>query len=132
MIAASHDPYEARFRHENNGRPHFSTKPVIAWDDDGCALVPDEKTGRLREASSYSNFAGLAPADAPVIGTAPGGGWSAEHRTDNGDTEATPVLAWLVHADGSLTPTIADIDGLTDDPTTASNFVRLHPPTELP
>ena len=131
MIPAT-QPYEARYRHEGNGKQHFSTKPVIAWDDDGAALVPDEKTGRLREASSYSNFAGLAPADAPVIGTAPGGGWYAEHRTDNGDVDSIPVLAWLVRADGSLTPTIADSDGYTDDPTTASNFIRLYQPAEGP
>lgn len=122
--------YEASYRHEKDGRAHFTTKPVIAWGDDGAALVADMKTGRLCDADSWSNFAGLAMADAEVVGVIPGGSWRAEHSTDDGDVESTPVLAWLVHADGSCTPTIADRDGYTDDPTTASNFIRLYEPEE--
>ncbi len=122
--------YEASYRHEGDRGAHFTTKPVIAWGDDGAALVADMKTGRLRDADSWSNFAGLAMADAEVVGVIPGGSWRAEHSTDDGDVESTPVLAWLVHTDGSCTPTIADRDGYTDDPTTASNFVRLYEPEE--
>lgn len=133
MIPATH-PYEARYSHENptGGRPYFTTKPVVAWDEDGAAMVADQKTGRLREASSYSNFAGLAKADAAVVGVVPGGTWRAEFSTDEGGTTSWPVLAWLVRADGECTPVHADRDGCTDDPTTASNIVRLYQPEEDP
>ncbi|MGV9242643.1 hypothetical protein [Streptomyces sp. NPDC003710] len=131
MIPATR-PFDARYRQANGDRTYFTTKPVIAWSDDGTALVPDPKTGRLVDADSYSNFAGLIAADAEVVGVIPGGSWRAEHSTDDGDVESTPVLAWLVHTDGSYTPTIADRDGYTDDPTTASNFVRLYQPEEQP
>ncbi|MDX3235682.1 hypothetical protein PV392_08275 [Streptomyces sp. ME03-5709C] len=130
MIPAPHAPYEASYRHENGGRPYLTSKPVIAWDNDGTALVPDEKTGRLRAADSYSNFAGVAPAKVPAVGILPGGTWRAEFRDDDGGVVSNPVLAWLVHADGSCVPTVADADGYADDPTTASNFVRLFQPEE--
>ncbi|MFE5189211.1 hypothetical protein [Streptomyces sp. NPDC056628] len=129
MIPAT-TAYEASYRHESNGRAHFTSKPVIAWSDDGAALVVDMKTGRLRDADSWNNFAGLREATAAVIGAVPGGSWRAEHSTEEGDIESTPVLAWLVHADGYCTPTVADRDGYTDDPTTASNFVRLYQPED--
>lgn len=131
MIPAT-NLYEARFRHETDGRPNFTTKPVIAWSDDGTALVADVKTGRLRDADSWSNFAGLATVDAPVVGAVPGGTWRAEFSTDEGGLNSWPILAWLVHADGTCAPVHADRDGYADDPTTVSNFVRLYQPEEDP
>ncbi|WP_455359991.1 hypothetical protein [Streptomyces sp. SYSU K21746] len=131
MIPASH-PYEARYRHDGHVRPYVTTKPVIAWGDDGVALVADEKTGRLREASSYSNFSGVAPADAEVVGAVPGGTWRAEFSTDEEGTVSWPVLAWLVRSDGECSPVYADRDGLTDSPLAVGNFVRLYQPEEDP
>jgi len=128
MIPATH-PYEARYRHDNNGKPYTSTKPIIAWDDHGAALVADAKSGRLVDATSYSNFVRVTPADPAVVGVIPGGGWHAEF--DDGDIGSTPVLAWLVSADGSCAPIASDADGSAFDPTEIGNFVRVKAP-EVP
>jgi hypothetical protein len=129
MIPAA-DRYEASYRHENDGRAHFTTKPVIAWGDDGAALVADMKTGRLRDADSWSNFAGLTKADVPLIGAVPGGEWRAETRTDSGDTGSRPILAWTLDAEGTCTPLVADSDGYTEDATGGQGFVRIYHPGE--
>jgi hypothetical protein len=118
--------YDASYRHETDGRPHFTTKPVIAWGDDGAALVADMKTGRLRDADSWSNFAGLRKADVPVVGVIPGEGWRAEAKTDTGDTDSRPILAWTLDAEGACTPLVADSDGYTEDATGGENFIRIH------
>ena len=47
---------------ENDDRPNH-TKPVVAWDDNGAALILDEKLGALRPARDFTNFLhGSAPA----------------------------------------------------------------------
>ncbi|MFF4347560.1 hypothetical protein [Streptomyces sp. NPDC001530] len=117
--------YEASYRHENNGRAHFSAKPVIAWGDDGAAMVADMETGRLRDADTWSNFAGLRKADTPLVGVIPGDGWRAEIRTDAGDTDFRPILAWTLDAEGTCTPLVADSDGYAEDATRGENFTRI-------
>lgn len=130
MIPASH-PYEARYRHAKpDGGSYFITKPVVAWTQDGVAQVADEKTGRLRDADSWSNFAGLVSAKAPVVAAIPGGTWWAEYADDEGDAISWPVLAWLVHSDGECVPVHSDRDGVVDDVTSPGNFVRLYQPEE--
>ena len=129
MIPPTGPAYEARYSHDQpTGRPYFTMKPVVAWDDRGAALVPDEKSGRLVQATSYSNFSGLCPADPPLTAAIPGGGWQAEHQGDDNTTFDVPVVAWTFHSDGSINPVCVDADGITSDPTADSNFVRLHLP----
>ncbi|MFE9121340.1 hypothetical protein [Streptomyces sp. NPDC007172] len=128
MIPAVH-PYEARYRHESGG-PHFyfTTKPVIAWSDEGLALVADETTGRLRKADTYSNFAGLSAGDAKVVATLPGGGWLAEFRQEDGTSTFCRVIGWLVQDDGTCTPGVSCQDGIVENPVESPNFIRLHEP----
>lgn len=130
LIAAPHAPYVARYSQKNNGHPYFSSKPVVAWDAQGIALVADEKAGRLVEANSYANFAGLTPAGSVVAAVLPGGGWHAEF-SQGGITTTDPVLAWQVDADGSTRALISDADGTAFDPSEAENFVRVLPPGGL-
>lgn len=131
MIPAQH-PYQARFKHAmNSGKTRYSHKPVIAWDDDGHALVADESRGCLVMASSYSNFDGVSESRDPVVGVIPGGGWRALYN-DDGKASVDPLIAWLVHPDGSVVPVDTDNDGITSIPTEVSNFVRLLPPGEEP
>jgi hypothetical protein len=128
MIPATH-PYEARYRHGEGDKAYISNKPVIAWDDDGAALVADAKTGRLVEASSYSNFIRVAPTEPAVVGVIPGGDWRAEFEGGE-DSGFAPVLAWLVTADGSCAPVCSDSDGSSFDPTDVGNFVRVANPVQ--
>jgi hypothetical protein len=118
--------YEARYRHGEGDKAYTTSKPVIAWDDHG-ALVADEKTGRLVEASSYTNFIRVAPADPEVVGVIPGGGWHAQFD-DGAESGSAPVLAWLLTADGSCAPVCSDADGSPFDPTEIGNFVRVQAP----
>lgn len=131
MIPAT-EAYTAVFRHENTktpeGRPTYSEQPVIAWDDEGNALVVDEKTGRLRAANSWANFDGVHPGQAPVVAAIPGGGWLVEYSADDGTPVASPLPAWLVRRDGSFDPIDVDRDGVSGDPTETANFLRVHHP----
>ena len=132
MIPAHRPAYVARYRHHNKttDTTHHTTKPVVAWDDDKTALVADEKTGRLVDADSYSNFAGVMEADTPTVATIPGGGWLAEYRDDDGTLWTRAVLAWNAKADGDLTPVCMDPDGLAGEPFGDHGFVRLYHPDE--
>lgn len=122
--------YEASFRYENKGEPYFATKPVIAWSGDGAAMVADSKTGGLVAATYYAEFAGLALAEAPVVAAVPGGGWYAEYEggQDNG---LIPVLAWLIAADGDMTPISSDADGTPYDLTNTTDFSCMKSPDSL-
>jgi hypothetical protein len=125
-------PYEARFRQSHklsDGRVHeyFSTKPVLAWDDDGGPLVAGKQ--RLAPADSYKNFHDVVPAGPPAVTALPGGGWVAEYKDDaNGNTFEFPVVAWAIDTSGDLTPTIVYSDGMSDSATSLDNFVRLYHP----
>lgn len=118
--------YVARFKQTSGDRTWYDEMPVIAWDEDRGALVADEKTGRLRAASSYSNFARVSPASAPIVGAIPGGGWVVEYEEDG--TSTYPVLGWLVHGDGELEPVDVDTAGIPTNPTTVESFKRLYHP----
>ncbi|AEM87055.1 hypothetical protein [Streptomyces violaceusniger] len=132
MIPAT-QPHKAHYKHQTDGpdgkpQVHYSTKPVIAWDGDGAALVADE-SGRLRPAYDWSNFHHVAPAKGPVVAALPGDGWRSEF-TFEGSLHSWPIAAWLVRDDGECEPATVDRDGLITDPTTAGNFTRLFHPDE--
>lgn len=121
MIPAQH-PYEANYKQEENGRTVYRSKPVIAWDDEGQALVVDERSGRLVPADSGRTFTGLSEGGHPVVAAIPGGGWSARYKNQDGTFTVDPLVAWTVRSDGVLTPVDTDTTGLCDDVTTMGNF----------
>ncbi|MFE8962133.1 hypothetical protein [Streptomyces iakyrus] len=135
MIPANRTAYVARYRHRNEATDttYHSTRPVVAWDDDKTALVVDEKTGRLVDADSYSNFAGLMQEQSPqVVAVLPGAGWIAEYRNDDGTVFTFTVVAWSVKDDGDLEPIVVDRDGFASNPTEDDGFVRLYHSDEEP
>ncbi|MFE0201248.1 hypothetical protein ACFWZS_30850 [[Kitasatospora] papulosa] len=127
MIPAQH-PYEANYKHEENGRTVFRSKPVIAWDDEGQALVVDERSGRLVPANNRRTFTGLSEGGHPVVAAVPGGGWGARYKNDDGTFTVDPLVAWTVRSDGTLTPVDTDATGVCDDPTAMGNFDGLIAP----
>ncbi|WP_331736549.1 hypothetical protein OG426_54770 (plasmid) [Streptomyces canus] len=131
MIPAE-QPYEARYKHEKNGKATYTSKPVIAWDDDGQALIVDERTGRLVPASNDGSFLGVSEGQHPVVAAIPGAGWRARYKNPDGTTTTDPLLAWIVRSDGSLTPIDTDLTGLADDVTGVGNFDGLEPPAVQP
>ncbi|WP_051722500.1 hypothetical protein [Streptomyces albus] len=126
--------FAAAYRHEGSAdgktHTHYTSKAVVGWDDDGTPLVVDEKTGRLRDASSWRNYAGVHEGEPAVIAALPGNGWRAEYRNDDGSVHSSPIVAWLVYDDGSVKPADTDGDAYVDFPTTVSNFTRIYHPTE--
>ncbi|MFF3346101.1 hypothetical protein [Streptomyces sp. NPDC002779] len=131
MIPAEHGAFVARYSNKESKTPglRYSTKPVVAWDDMGAAMVLDGRRGCLVRADSYSNFdCVLSATSAPIVGAVAGGGWRAEYSSDDGSTSSTPIVAWNVRADGGLDPIYVDADGLTGDPTDDVNFMRIYLP----
>ncbi|MER7176799.1 hypothetical protein [Streptomyces mesophilus] len=130
MIPAT-EAYIARYKVETEQRTHYETRPVVAWDDAGFALVADTTKGRLVRANKYSNFAGLQlEEEAPVIAALPGGGWTAVFTGDEGSSNTEPVLAWHVFAGGFMKPVVMERGGVPEDPTELGDFVRLVAPGE--
>jgi hypothetical protein len=127
VIPAQH-PYEATYKQEENGRTVYRSKPVIAWDDEGEALVVDERSGRLVPANNGRTFVGLSEGTHPVVAAIPGGGWSARYKNEDGTFNVDPLVAWTVRSNGTLTPLDTDATGWCDDPTTVGNFDGLVAP----
>lgn len=117
---------------ENDDRPNH-TKPVVAWDDNGAALILDEKLGALRPARDFTNFLRVVEDDdTPTVAAVPGGGWMIEYTDDSepGGTFRAPVVAWAVDAKGWATPLGADQGGGYAEPVGGANFHRLIAPDE--
>lgn len=121
MIPAQH-PYEANYRQEKDGRTVYRSKPVIAWDDEGRALVVDERSGRLVPANNGPTFAGISEGGHPVVAAIPGGGWSARFKNRDGTFTVDPLVAWTVRSDGTLTPVDTDATGVCEASTVMGNF----------
>jgi len=107
--------------------------PVVAWSDDGDALVVEEATGRLVPAGQAGKLRAVARTGFTDV--LPGGGWMAEYREDNGALTSYAIVAWQVSAyTGYLEPVSVNDDGTTESMLTATgNFVRLwHPSWPAP
>ncbi|MEV2255962.1 hypothetical protein AB0I94_36315 [Streptomyces sp. NPDC050147] len=127
MIPAQH-PYEANYKQEEGGRTVYRSKPVIAWDDEGQALVVDERSGRLVPANNGRAFTGLSEGGHPVVAAIPGGGWSARFKNQDGTFNVDPLVAWTVRSDGTLTPIDTDATGVCEASTAMGNFDGLVAP----
>lgn len=127
MIPARH-PHEAHYKQEEGGRTVYRSKPVIAWDDEGQALVVDERSGRLVPANNGRTFTRLSEGGHPVVAAIPGGGWSARYKEPDSSSIVDPLVAWIVRSNGTLTPVDTDFTGVRDDPTAMGNFGGLVAP----
>lgn len=126
MIPAGR-PYDAVFKTTENGRDREWQKPVIAWDDNGNALVADHEEGALRAVSTAGNFVRLQEARGPAAGVIPGAGWRAVfgHGEDRGIHD---VLAWVIDQDGYGAALWADEEGQVLEVTEIDDFARLLAP----
>ncbi|MEV5691133.1 hypothetical protein [Micromonospora globbae] len=104
----------ARYKHTNPD--HYTTKPVVAFDDDGRPLIMHETNNRLTPADIYSNFADVAEDPCPnIVAIMPAGGWRVAYATDDGGEWSTPLVGWGVKADGTVVPLDCDPDGNVED-----------------
>lgn len=106
--------------------------PVVAWDDDGFAMVVEPKRGGLVRARTFGNFDGIREGLEPHQ-ILPGGGWLAEWRdSGDGSTWTEPVVAWRVFAGGWGGPLFTDSTGDVA-PDESDQVVRIwHPDASAP
>ncbi|MFF2475117.1 hypothetical protein [Streptomyces sp. NPDC058066] len=131
MIPAN-EPYLARFKREDDRLLKHAELPVIAWDDEGHALVVDLGRGILVRANSYKDFDGLAEDGARVVAAVPGAGWRAVFKGEDGSRRIEPVVAWKIEANGYTHPVGVHADGLHEDQTHVPDFDQVVAPGEEP
>ncbi|WP_261565317.1 hypothetical protein [Frankia gtarii] len=119
--------WAARFNAQRgDGNPYRTTERVIAWDDDGQALVVDKAAGKLVLAAQIDGFTGI-DVDDHLVSALPGGGWMGEFRGAGGTTHHEPVIGWTVLAPGLGGPLFCDDQGLFD-PDPIPELIRVwHP-----
>ncbi|MFI0150061.1 hypothetical protein [Streptomyces lydicus] len=114
-----------------SGRPEACE--IVDWyrsDTELIGYVHDAQRGRIIRADLHPDFLGyeLRPR---VVTALPGMGWTAYYRMDTPMgpiTQSRPVLAWLVHDDGTVLPYDVDHDGLVYCSTDTDNLDRVEPP----
>lgn len=95
MIKA--DPgFVAVFKNANNTH----TEAVLAWDDQGHALVLDARRGQLVQARSLDGFRQVQQGDDPYLTAVPGQGWLVEATEPDGKVWTQPVIAFALDKDG--------------------------------
>lgn len=91
----------------------FSSKPVIAFDDDGYPLVLHEKYHYLIRPDSYSNFVSVVDdPHPPVVALLPSGGWRIEWTNKGEAPWSEPLVGWGLRQDGAVVALDTDSDGL--------------------
>ncbi|MBE4790262.1 hypothetical protein [Streptomyces caniscabiei] len=125
-MIASDGSYHVSFL-GSDGKP-FLSKPVVAWDDDGNALVAG-KLGLVR-ADRFGTVHRIVQHDAAVVSAVPGGGWMIDCTGDDGDTWTDVIVAWTIHSDGSATALTCSADGLTGDATEGLAEYRIYHPSQ--
>lgn len=122
MIPAAPGTTASFARRQTNGTYQWSKLPVVAWDDDGDALIVGHTNRLVKATSLHIDLLDIA---VPEIGAViPGGGWIATLN----DGWTTPVVGWAEH-DGFFTPLVViDRDHL--EPIAAENLRDLTHPLE--
>lgn len=104
--------------------------PVMAWSDDGSALVA--QAGKLVPATDVDGCIGFFESSLPQdVGVVPGGGWRAEVTEEDGTVWSAPVVAWMIKDGGWAVPVVGDLQGYARHPKHLGRPCRLyHPDTE--
>jgi hypothetical protein len=88
-------------------------RPVVAWNDEGEALVVDESRAKLVRAANFADFVRLDRCSRVVSAVPAQPGWTVKIWEDNDDDSSifsVPIVAWLVDEEGFLTPISASSD----------------------
>ncbi|GFE13269.1 hypothetical protein Sgleb_13160 [Streptomyces glebosus] len=105
------------------------------WRGEGelVGYIHDMRQGRIIRADLHPGF--LSYERRPrVVAALPGMGWTACYLLDAPTgpvSEDRPVLAWLVHDDGTITPHDVDHDGLVYCSTDTHGLSHVRPPRDL-
>lgn len=119
----SKDGYFALYN--DNGRA-VRSRPIIAWDDEGEALVAGSHG--MKTAGSIEGFSGITRHGVPIVAAVSGGGWLVDCTDEDGNSWTDKVVAWGIQADGTARPITTDPDGVTGDPTESVAKYRIYHP----
>ena len=104
------------------------TKPVVAWSDEGHAMVLDTFEGKLVRADQLKNFDSVREEKPGPASMIPGGGWMYEFTDEDGITERVqPVVAWVVSDEGNIVPCNLADDGIYASELGGDGFRVYHP-----
>lgn len=129
--------HHATFRHTDlDGRPTERDEPVIAWDEEGHALVLNNN--RLVRAKTLRGFVAVTWEEiGPVVGIASVDGWVAEFLSSEDRQTTLPLAGMAIRSTGEAFPLVIYPDGRCDDPQGDRTFKRIYhpgqdtePPTE--
>ena len=98
--------WSAIYEASNRQRP-LTELLVEAWGPDGKALVVNEETGCLVEATSLPGFSQLRGRSRIVAATTAAPGWQLQVWNNDKDDDSTflePIVVWLVDQDGCVFP----------------------------
>jgi len=104
--------------------------PVVAWSDDGEALVA--QAGKLVPAADVDGCLGfqMLPTVEPGA-TVPGGGWRCEVTEEDGTVWSAPVIAWTIREGGWGVPVVTNAHGHAMYPKNLERpFLIYHPESE--
>lgn len=137
MIPAT-QPYVARYSYtatDKNGdkQDKVASRSVVAWDNDGRALVADDR-GSLVPAVALAGFQYVEEDDdRRVVGVIPGAGWQMVWQLGTPDQYVEPVLCWLAYANGDVKPAGVDEDGYSETVDEFHTRPKVYPPNvEIP
>lgn len=88
--------------------------PVVAWSDEGEALVVDSRRGTLRPARTLTGFTAVTEDDESIVTAVPGGGWMMRYIAEDGSTWVEPVVAWAVDRRGYADALATDSTGAVE------------------
>ncbi len=110
----------------------LDVRPVVAFGDDGDALVIGNRHEGIVRARSMQDFGGVEPSPPPVVAAVGGAGWRVRRQPEGGDPVTEQVVVWLVHADGAVVPVTCDPTGHAAAVPDSTPFVVLPPGGGLP
>lgn len=97
-----------------NGRTTYFQRAVVAFTEDGEALILDDQRTvcTLRRADTYANFLGLRDEDSPpIVQLLSAAGWYLIADDGTGEDTTWPLVAWALRRDGTVTAVEADDRG---------------------
>lgn len=101
---------------------------VVAWSDEGHALVLDSERGKLVRADQRKGFRSVHQEGPTYAGMVPGGGWMYEFTSDDGSTRVQPVVAWMLKHNGDFIPcNLSDDDSIYASEVVGDGIRIYHP-----
>jgi hypothetical protein len=100
----------ARYRHRDGWREWTTEKQVLAFDDNGEALVLTDD-GLEPAHRQPGRFLGIMEPDTTFRTIITSGGWRARVTLHDGSAYVVPLVAWAIDDHGWGVPIITDADG---------------------